>query len=180
MAFRILMRHSARLLLLTGQRLREVAESTWDEIDLAKRLWTIPAERMKADAPHVVPLSGGDGDLQACPGGREIHLFRQGWLSPNERVFRYQASDRCAHARRLAMDVSRFARTMRTGLSALRVPDIVAELVISHTQKGLHKTYDQHAYLDERRHAFEAWANRVMSIVEPAAPSNVVTLAARG
>jgi integrase len=46
-----------RLLLLIGQRLREVAEMTWDEIDLDKRLWTLPPDRMKADAAHVVPLS---------------------------------------------------------------------------------------------------------------------------
>ena len=70
-------------------------------------------------------------------------------------------------------------RTMRTGLSASRVPDIVAELCIGHTQKGLHKTYDQHAYLDERRHAFDAWANRLMLIVEPGNASNVIPLAGR-
>ena len=42
-------------------------------------------------------------------------------------------------------------RTMRTGLSALPVPDLVRELVIAHTKPGLHKVYDQHAYLDEKR-----------------------------
>ena len=31
-----------RLLLLTGQRLREVAEMGWNEVDLDKALWTIP------------------------------------------------------------------------------------------------------------------------------------------
>lgn len=52
----------ARMLLLTGQRRLEVAEMAWDEIDFDKRLWTIPAERMKADAPHVVPESRRDGN----------------------------------------------------------------------------------------------------------------------
>jgi integrase len=46
-----------RLLALTGQRKSEVAEARWSEIDLARKLWVIPAERMKADAAHVVPLS---------------------------------------------------------------------------------------------------------------------------
>jgi integrase len=71
-------------------------------------------------------------------------------------------------------------RTMRTGLSALRVPDTVAELCIGHTQKGLHKVYDQHSYLDEKRHALDAWASRLLSIVEPDAQSNVTPTAARG
>ena len=46
-----------RLLLLTGQRLSEVAEMTWAEIDTTKRLWTIPRERAKNDVAHEVPLS---------------------------------------------------------------------------------------------------------------------------
>ena len=46
-----------RLLLLTGQRRTEVAEMTWHEVDLDKALWTIPAERMKGDAAHEVPLA---------------------------------------------------------------------------------------------------------------------------
>jgi integrase len=45
-----------RFLLLSGQRLREVAEMRWPEIDLDKALWTIPAERMKAEAAHEIPL----------------------------------------------------------------------------------------------------------------------------
>src|SRR5271154_4471051 len=36
-----------RLLILTGQREREGADASWSEIDLSKRLWTIPAGRMK-------------------------------------------------------------------------------------------------------------------------------------
>src|SRR5450759_2714817 len=67
-------------------------------------------------------------------------------------------------------------RTMRTGLSALPVPDLVRELVIGHTKPGLHKVYDQHAYIDEKRHALELWAARLHDIVQPA-PANVVKLA---
>ena len=47
-----------RMLALTGQRKSEVAEARWQEFDLDKRLWTIPPERMKMDAPHVLPLGG--------------------------------------------------------------------------------------------------------------------------
>ena len=49
-------------------------------------------------------------------------------------------------------------RTVRTGLSSLRVPDTVAEMVIGHTQKGLHKIYNLHAYFDEKREALTEWA----------------------
>ena len=45
-----------QLLALTGQRRSEVAEARWSECDLSGKLWTIPAERMKANAAHAVPL----------------------------------------------------------------------------------------------------------------------------
>ena len=35
-------------LILTAARSGEVRGATWDEIDLDKKLWTIPGERMKA------------------------------------------------------------------------------------------------------------------------------------
>jgi hypothetical protein len=49
--------------------------------------------------------------------------------------------------------------------------------VIGHTKPGLHKVYDQYAYLDEKRFALDAWAARLRSIVEPP-PANVVELRA--
>ena len=46
-----------QFLSLCASRSGEVRGVTWDEIDLANAIWTIPAERMKADREHVVPLS---------------------------------------------------------------------------------------------------------------------------
>ena len=42
-------------LILTAARSGEVRGARWDEIE--NGVWTIPAERMKADRPHAVPLS---------------------------------------------------------------------------------------------------------------------------
>jgi integrase len=46
-----------KLLLLTAQRRDEVGGARWPEIDLDKRLWTIPRERAKNDRAHEVHLS---------------------------------------------------------------------------------------------------------------------------
>ena len=46
-----------RLLLLTGARKSEVAGARWSEFDLARKVWTVPAERFKSNATHMVPLS---------------------------------------------------------------------------------------------------------------------------
>jgi integrase len=42
---------------LTAARSGEVRGATWDEIDLDKAVWSIPAGRMKAKKEHRVPLS---------------------------------------------------------------------------------------------------------------------------
>jgi integrase len=43
--------------ILTATRTQEAIKATWDEIDLDAKVWTIPAERMKARRQHRVPLS---------------------------------------------------------------------------------------------------------------------------
>lgn len=169
-----------RLLLLTGQRLREVAEMTRPEIDLDKRLWTIPAERMKADAAHVVPLAPeAAAILERLPRWTGTFVFTS--TSGRRPTANFSGIKERLDALLPGIDPWRFhdlRRTMRTGLSALRIADTVSELCIAHTQKGLHKVYDQHSYLDEKRRAFELWADRLLSIVEPG-DGNVVRLKAR-
>jgi integrase len=52
-----------RLLILTGQRRGEVAGMTWGEISDDLSIWTMPGERTKNGATHVVPLSVPVRDL---------------------------------------------------------------------------------------------------------------------
>lgn len=53
---------------LTATRSQEVRGALWDEIDLDKALWIIPAARMKMDREHRVPLSARAVDmLKALP-----------------------------------------------------------------------------------------------------------------
>ena len=171
-----------RMLALTGQRKSEVAEARCREFDLAAKLWTIPAKRMKADAAHVVPLTDdvieiltslprfnkGDCLFSTDFGVKPVNGFSKG----KGRLDKAMAAE-------LGRAVEPFVihdirRTMRTGLSALPVPDLVRELVIAHTKPGLHKVYDQHAYLDEKRHALDLWGARLRSIVAGTQPDNVI------
>lgn len=57
-----------RFLILTATRSSEVFYATWNEINLIDKIWTIPAERMKAGREHRVPLSKQALQLlQSCP-----------------------------------------------------------------------------------------------------------------
>lgn len=69
-------------LILTAARSGEVRGARWSEIDMDVAMWIVPAERMKADREHRVPLSGralaildeartlGDGTGLIFPGTR--------------------------------------------------------------------------------------------------------------
>lgn len=48
---------ATKLLMLTFVRTSELINATWDEFDFEKKVWNIPAERMKKGRPHLVPLS---------------------------------------------------------------------------------------------------------------------------
>jgi integrase len=43
--------------ILTGARTGEAIGAQWSEFDVAGKTWTVPATRMKAGKPHIVPLS---------------------------------------------------------------------------------------------------------------------------
>jgi integrase len=175
-----------RLLLITGQRLREVAEAQWSEIDLERRLWTIPVDRMKGRAMHEIPLSPIAVDLLS-----KLPRFTAGDFVFTTTAGARPVSGFSKFKRRLDATITELSgkpiagwrfhdlrRTMRTHLSALpSVPDMIRELVIGHARPGLHQVYDQHRYLDEKRDALDQWAARLRSIVEPL-PANVVRLEA--
>jgi integrase len=53
----VLTRIAMELLSLTFVRTSELIGGRWEEIDWAQKQWRIPAERMKMNRPHIVPLA---------------------------------------------------------------------------------------------------------------------------
>ena len=159
---------------LTGQRKSEVAEARWSEFDLAAKVWVIPAERMKADAAHLVPLSDEViAILKSLPRfTRGDHLFStdfgvkpvNGFSKGKVRLDKAMAAELGRLDPFVLHDIRRSVRT-RLSDPELKVPEIVRELVIAHTKPGLHKVYDLHAYRDEKRDALAAWAGKLHGIV---------------
>jgi integrase len=186
-----------RMLMLTGQRESDVAESTWAEFDLSKGLWTISAERMKSDVAHVVPLApaiielleslprfnGGAFLFSTTNGRRPV----SGFSKAKDRLdtltladLQKQAQERGEDAAAVKLDrfvLHDLRRTARTRFSGIPSEDIVRELAIAHKQGGLHDVYDQYSYLNEKRLLLDAWAAQLKSIVE-AKPANVTELSA--
>lgn len=113
--------------------------ATWDEIDLRAKVWTVPAERMKAGREHRVPLSAAALALLAAlprlagsnlvfPGGRGQPLSDMSLTALMRRMqagavphgfrstFRDWAGDRTTFARDLAEEA--LAHTLGSAVEA--------------------------------------------------------------
>jgi integrase len=56
-------------------------------------------------------------------------------------------------------------RTAASRMVALGVDPVVVDAVLNHAQPVLRRTYQQHAYLEERRQAIEAWSAHIAALV---------------
>ena len=155
-----------QLLLLTALRRDEAANARWGEIDLAAKLWVIPANRMKGGSAHAVPLtpeisafSKAFRDSPAAISSSQRPAVKgQSAVSAKRRL----DSTICGGPRGAGMPFEDFIihdvrRTCRTRFSALPVEDIVRELLVAHARPGLHKVYDLHAYEKEKADALKLW-----------------------
>ena len=64
-------------------------------------------------------------------------------------------------------------------MAQLGIPIHVTEAVLNHksgTVSGIAAVYNVHDYAAEKRHALDAWANRVLNLVEGSKGENVVPL----
>jgi integrase len=185
-----------KLLLLTGLRLNEVADASWNEFDLDKKIWIIPAHRMKGKngkaRPHSVPLTADILTILASLPrfSRGEYLFSlTGGKSPvwiTDRVKKRLDADMLKIMRSHDPDKvlppwknHHLRHTLRTRLDELRINGEISEAILSHKKPGIRGVYNHYEYFDEKRHALELWATRLRSLTQP--QQNVVELAkARG
>jgi len=179
-----------KLLVLTAQRREEVAGMERKELDLKARTWTIPAARAKNKRTHEVPLTDtaiaiieGVGERAASP-----FVFTTTGTTPVSGFSKAkEAIDKQIAEARLAADPEASAmpdwvmhdlrRTATTGMARLGIPPHVADAVLNHKQgtiKGVAAVYNRHAYMEERRRAFEAWEDHVLSTVAAMAKADNV------
>jgi len=176
----------AKTLLLTGQRLGEVAGMTDAEIE--GDLWRLSADRTKNGRAHDVPLSEAVRGVMAgverirAPAG---YMFTTTGKTPVSGY--HKARNNIAEQMKAAAgDASiphwtfhDLRRTCATDMARLGIPVRVTEAVLNHvsgTGGGIVGVYQRHDYADEKRQALEAWGRFVLSLTE-GTPDNVVTLA---
>jgi len=146
-----------RFTILTAGRTNEVIGARWEEIDLTKRLWTIPAERMKADREHRVPLSTATIALLG-PASKEGHLFKG---SARNRPLSNMAM--LAVLRRMGRDdltAHGFRSTFRDWVAEqTSFPSEVVEAALAHVVGDkVEAAYRRGDVLEKRRELMAAWA----------------------
>lgn len=154
-----------RLMLLTAQRKIEVVSMKWRYIQDGR--WTIPAEVVKGNRTHVVPLSRQAQYLvNRCRGlGREW-VMPSPYRSGEEVPLRDKAPDHRVRRMRARRGWERFTphdlrRTAATGMAELGARRTVVSRVLNHSDHSVTAIYERYSYLPEMEAALQAWGDEV-------------------
>lgn len=156
------------LVLYTAARNNEARRARWAEFHLGTQpVWTIPSERYKSEQEHRIPLTTDAVELlMSLPrwsGGDYVFSFSKG-RSPMESEERGMKKLREIMGTPTTFTIHDLRRTVRTRLAALRVPDVVAEMILGHGRRGIQRTYDQHTYQAEMAEALELWSSSLRQL----------------
>lgn len=154
--------------ILTAARSGEARAMTWDEVDLGAKVWTLPANRMKAKVAQRVPLSGRVVEILTAQ--RALHpdaalVFpapRGGVLS--DMVLTAFLRDQKAQSDdkgRIAT-AHGFRSSFRDWASESGYPRDLAERALAHTiSNQAEAAYHRTDLLEQRRPMMEAWAQHI-------------------
>jgi len=157
--------HAIILIMLTGVRVSELLQASWDEFDLDERKWDIPAERMKNGLPHRVPLT--DMMLDELQALRLTH--NQGLLFPhrlnNKGAMRSESIlaviKRSGYAGRMTTHGFRSLFSTVVNESNLFNPDAIERQLAHVPQNRIRAAYNRAQYWDERVKIMEWYEGRI-------------------
>ena len=157
----------------TMVRPSEAAGTRWDEIDVDKQVWTIPAECMKKRKAHAVPLSTQTMallEIMRPISGRGEFVF------PSDRKPRTHINSQTANMALKRMGYGQ--RLVAHGLRSLASttlneqgfdPDII-EAALAHTDKNeVRNAYNRAQYIERRKPLMDWWSQHI----EQAATGNM-------
>ncbi len=158
--------------ILTACRSGEARGATWQEFDLEKAVWVVPAERMKAKIPHRVPLSDRVLEILKEQEGKHEELV---FPSPRDQV---ELSDMAltAFLRRVKAQSDTpgrvatahgFRSSFRDWCSENGYSSDLAERALAHTiSNKVEAAYHRTDLLEQRRKMMIAWYKYCRSLAE--------------
>ncbi|OYU34651.1 site-specific integrase [Novosphingobium sp. PASSN1] len=148
-------------LILTAARSGEARGTTWAEINLDAKLWTIPASRMKAETQHEVPLSDAAVSI--------LQALQQDGPKPDDFVFPaprggslsdMALSQLLKRMGRADITVHGFRSTFRDWAGEkTQFGREEVEMALAHTvASSVERAYRRGRALEKRRELMSAWA----------------------
>jgi integrase len=168
-----------KLLILTGQRRDEIGSLRRSEIDRDAKMLRLPAERVKNNRPHNVPLPNLAIKILDSVGEREGRdlVFGSGEGGYSGWSHSKELMDKELSLKH-AWTLHDLRRTVRTGMGRLGIAPHAAEAVLNHLPAKLIRTYDKNTYEPEKRQALDLWAAHVEALIAGKAGSNVIAMKA--
>ncbi|WP_449548848.1 integrase domain-containing protein [Lelliottia amnigena] len=155
------------LQLLTLVRPSEASGARWAEIDLDAKLWTIPAERMKAKREHIVPLSPQALDILEVMKPISIHREH---VFPSRNDPKQSMNSQTANAalKRIGYGGKLVAHGLRsiasTAMNEAGLNPDVIEAALAHSDRNeVRKAYNRTTYLSQRKDLMIWWGNFIFS-----------------
>jgi integrase len=161
---------AVRFACLTAGRSNEIRGAAWAEIDIAARLWVVPASRMKMNRDHRVPLSA-----QAMTLLLGLHPMSSGGalVFPGGRPGRPLSDVALSKALHLAagtkdVTVHGLRSTFRDwAAETTDYPRDVAEMALAHAiGDKVEAAYRRGDLLEKRREMMEAWGQWCTSLTK--------------
>ena len=161
---------SFEFLILTAARSGEVRGATWDEIDLERKEWRVPAGRMKARRDHIVPLSKRAIEVlkeaRSVKDSAELIFPGKSGLALSDMVYTKLLRDMNLSGEATAHG---FRSTFKVWCSEVaKVRDEVSEACLAHQiPDKVRAAYLRTDFLEERRTVMEKWSKQLASSNRP-------------
>jgi integrase len=163
------------VMLLTAQRGGEVCRMRWQDVDLERGVWMIPAEASKNADPHRVPLTAGVVAIlkRRQARGDDVYVFSNHRHTCVAARAKKAAAELCRGLpfQFRAHDLRRTAASYmgEAGIERFHIAQVLNHRSVTHST--VTAIYDRYRYDKEKRAALETWASLLAQIVRPAAVS---------
>ncbi len=161
----VITKTATKIILLTAVRTQELRFARWQDLDLEKGIWEIPAEVMKMKRPHVVPLSKQVielfNSLKPLSGHYElVFIGRNDHRKPISKESVNQVIELLGYKGRLTGHG--FRHTMSTILHEKGFNSAWIETQLAHIDKNaIRGTYNHAQYMDGRREMMQWYADYI-------------------
>ncbi|ENV43933.1 tyrosine-type recombinase/integrase [Acinetobacter schindleri] len=159
-----------KLLSMLFCRPTELREATWEEFDLLKGVWVIPAERIKMRKEHKVPLPSQAIDLLNQLKGLNGHSpyllpSRSNKGQPKSDTIFIEALKRMGYGGKQNPHGFRHIASTILNNQFSDKPQVV-EACLAHTKNGVKGTYDKATHFEERKTMMQWYADHLEKLAD--------------